>query len=347
MQAVPRHLFASGLGWLSPGRGAGPGRAIDRRTGPGQWWSAVYSDGSIITQRGEGAVAADSGQGAPTSSLSAPGVVAEFLELLAVRPRDRVLEIGTGTGWTAALLTRMGADVTTVEVDPSVAAQAAVNLKAAGSVPRLIIGDGTAGRPEGAPYDRVHATCAVARVPCAWVEQTRPGGIIVTPWQPVPGYGWKLRLTVEGSRAVGRFHGPAGYMMLRAQRTTGRWNPHHAAEADTTRTRLDPRIVARAGPGIVLAIAARCPGVGMFPVDNDDGSFSLLLFETGNPQGAWASCDWEPDTADHEVTQYGKRRLWDEAQAAFTWWTDNGSPGEERFGITVDGQGQRLQLRSY
>ena len=326
-------------------RTAEPGRAISRQADREEWWSAVYSDGSIITQRDDGAGDADSGRGTPTSSLSAPGVVAEFLELLDVRPRHRVLEIGTGTGWTAALLGRMGADVTTVEIDPVIAEQAAVNLKAVGATARLMVGDGAAGEPRGMPYDRVHSTCAVARVPYAWVEQTRPGGVIVTPWQPVPGYGWKLRLTVEGSRAVGRFHGPAGYMMLRAQRTAARWNPHHAAGAVTSRTRLDPRAITRNGPGTILAIIVRCPGVGLFPVDNDDGSFSLLLFEAGDPEGAWASCDWDPGSAEYEVTQYGERTLWDEVEAAFRWWVAAGSPGEERFRVTVDARGERLSLQ--
>lgn len=346
MLAVPRHEFAPDAGWLSPDRGAGPGRPINRRADPAAWWAAVYSDGSIITQREDGAAAADAAKGTPTSSLSAPGVVAEFLELLAVRPQDRVLEIGTGTGWTAALLTSMGAEVTTVEVDPGVATQAAVNLKTVAGAPRLIVGDGAAGCPENAPYDRVHSTCAVVRVPCAWVEQTRPGGVIVTPWQPAPGYGWKLRLTVTQSRATGRLHGPAGYMMLRAQRTAGRWNPHHADHAVTSRTRLDPRTITQAGPGMALAAAVRCPGMGLLSVDNNDGSFSLLLFEAGDPQGAWASCDWEPGATDYEVTQYGDRRLWDEAEAAFTWWVDNGTPGEEHFGVTVDEQGERLWFRA-
>ncbi|GLZ16126.1 protein-L-isoaspartate O-methyltransferase [Actinomadura sp. NBRC 104425] len=344
MHAVPRHLFAPDTGWLAPDNGAGPGRAINRHTDPDGWWDAVYSDGSIITQREDGAAPADAPTGTPTSSLSGPGAVAGFLQLLDVRARDRVLEIGTGTGWTAALLTRLGADVTTIEVDPNVADQATANLKAADVAVHLVIGDGARGRPDGGPYDRVHATCAVTAVPYPWVEQTRPGGVIVAPWQPMPGHGWKLRLTVSGPRAVGRFHGAAGYMLLRAHRTVARWNPHHADDAGTARTRLDPRTIHQAGAGFMLAIAARCPRLGMMPMHNDDGSFSLLLFEPGDADGSWATCDWEPGHTDYQVTQYGARRLWDETAAAFAWWVDQGAPGPDRYGLTVTEHGEHLWL---
>jgi hypothetical protein len=89
MLATPRHLFAPACGWLSLDHQAEPGRAIHRGTDPDDWWTAVYSHGSIITQRDDGAAVADSPSGTPTSSLSAPGVVAQFLELLDARPRDR------------------------------------------------------------------------------------------------------------------------------------------------------------------------------------------------------------------------------------------------------------------
>ena len=58
-------------------------------------------------------------------------------------------------------------------------------------VRHLVTADGAAGYADAMPYDRVHATCAVAAIPYAWVEQVRPGGMIVTPWQPTITYGWK------------------------------------------------------------------------------------------------------------------------------------------------------------
>lgn len=143
----------------------------------------MYADAAVVTQVCDGDGDPATGQGPWTSSLSAPGAVAAFLELLAPRDHDRVLEIGTGTGWTAALLSaRLGAGcVTSIEVDEAVAKQAAANLVAAGPIPALVTGDGAEGAPDSAPYDRVHVTCGVTTVPYAWVEQTRPGGVLVLP----------------------------------------------------------------------------------------------------------------------------------------------------------------------
>ncbi len=132
-----------------------------------------------------------------------------------------MLETGTGTGWTTALLSyRLGADnVTSIEVDPVLAERAQANLKSARFAPQLLVGDGADGWPAGGPYDRVHATCAVTHIPYAWVTQTRPGGLILTPYSPGYGYGWLAVLHVGGDgTATGRFPLPSGYMQLRSQR---------------------------------------------------------------------------------------------------------------------------------
>ena len=257
------------------------------------------------------------------------------------------MEIGTGSGWAAALLSwRVGPhNVTSIEIDADVAATAAHKLKAAGSTPRLVVGDGAAGWPAGAPYDRVHATCAVGRVPHTWVNQTRPGGVIALPWSPDPAHGYRLRLDVlADGMAVGRFAGPAVYMMLRSQRQPARWTAHHADAADHTATRLDPRTIARAGAGAELAIIAQVPHLGWYAVPDDDGNLSLLLFEPDHPDGSWAACDHMPGADEFDVHQYGNRRLWDEVEQAFLRWTSWGSPGHERFGMTVTHDSHRIWL---
>jgi transposase len=93
--------------------------------------------------------------------------VVPFLELLAPCPGDRVLEIGTGSGWTACLLawkTGAAGHVTSVEVDPDVSARAAASITTTPLRPRLITGDGLAGAPDDAPFDRVHVTAGMEEV---------------------------------------------------------------------------------------------------------------------------------------------------------------------------------------
>lgn len=130
IHAVPGHLFVPAVAWA----GEIP---LDRATDPGGWLDAVYSDVPLVTQIDDGAADVRGGNGLYSSSCSAPGAVTDFLERLDPQPGDRVLEIGTGTGWTAALLSwRVGQEnVTSIEIDPAIAARAAANLKASGYAP--------------------------------------------------------------------------------------------------------------------------------------------------------------------------------------------------------------------
>ncbi|MDX6745092.1 protein-L-isoaspartate(D-aspartate) O-methyltransferase [Actinocorallia sp. A-T 12471] len=338
--AVPRHLFVPRRGWVSPDRADAEGFLADSVADPEGWWTAAYSDASIWLQADDGAEDPTTGRGFATSSLSAPGVVVEFLQLLGVRPGHRVLEVGTASGWTAALLEHLSGgagSVYSVEVDENVAASAAVALDARGSRVIRVLGDGALGVPEAAPFDRVHITCAVTAIPSALVRQTRPGGIIVAPWSPGGPDGHRLRLTVTGEEtATGTLHGRANYMLMRSQRY-GRWRAHHVERAETSTTALDPREIAGAGPGAALAIAACAPGVSWHTVSDEAGAVSLLLCERNRAEGSWAACDHEPGAARFGVTQYGERRLWDEVENAFLRWCSWGRPGLERFGVALAG----------
>lgn len=347
LHEVPRHAFVPHAGWACPDGDGGKSRRIDRDRDAAGWWEAVYSDTSVVTQADDGATDPTGGEGEFTSSISAPGVVTAFLDLLDVRDHQRVLEIGTGTGWTAALLSwRVGAaNVSTIEVDAAVASQAAANLKAAGFAPRLLVGDGADGSTHDGPYDRIHVTCGVARVPPAWLSLVRPGGVIVLPLAFGLTRGQRVQLTVVGEgEATGSFAGSANYMMLRSQRRSMAWNPHHSEDARRSLTRLDPREIVNAGPGADIAVAARAPGVGAAPVAEDGGGSSLLLFEPGRPEGSWAACDYEPGEAKFKVTQHGSRSLWDEVFSAYLWWLAAGRPSLDRFRLTVSAEAQTVWL---
>jgi protein-L-isoaspartate(D-aspartate) O-methyltransferase len=115
-------------------------------------------------------------------TISQPYIVAWMSEALKVAPGDRVLEIGTGSGYQAAVLAEMGVDVYTIEIVPALGESAARTLASLGY--RRVharIGDGYAGWPEHAPYDAVIVTAAPDHVPQPLVDQLAVGGRLVVP----------------------------------------------------------------------------------------------------------------------------------------------------------------------
>jgi protein-L-isoaspartate(D-aspartate) O-methyltransferase len=115
-------------------------------------------------------------------TISQPFVVAYMTERLAVGPRHHVLEIGTGSGYQAAILSRLAGKVTTVERYRTLADTARVRLKALGcDNVDVIHGDGMAGAPARAPFDRIIVTAATPTAPPALVDQLAAGGIMVLP----------------------------------------------------------------------------------------------------------------------------------------------------------------------
>ncbi len=117
-------------------------------------------------------------------TISAPSMIAIMLEEARLRPGERVLEIGTGSGYHAALLAFLvgPSNVVTVERLPGLAEWGRSNLVATGFVEVTVVtGDGSLGYPERAPYDCILATAGAPRIPDAWPPQLRPGGRIVAP----------------------------------------------------------------------------------------------------------------------------------------------------------------------
>ncbi|MDS1272686.1 methyltransferase domain-containing protein [Lipingzhangella sp. LS1_29] len=345
LRAAPREWFVPERAWV-PGVGV-----VDRQLATQEWRQAVQRDVALVTQIVDGDVElttenVDRNPHRLTSSSSAPSLVFDMLRLLDPYPGDRVLEVGTGTGWTAALLSAyLGAQqVTSIEVDEQIAAQAKEHLDRAGFTPRLVVGDGTVGDPDGTPFDRIHVTCGVVTIPYTWVEQARPGGIIVVPWSPSVGMtNLRTRLTVTDGAAIGRFHRVCAFMPLRAQRDPFapiRGEPRERSSA------IDPRRIAAAGTAFEVALAGLLPGVsfsggGSNPVDS---TFRATLREWVSDSHAIAIQPPTGGTA--EVRQRGPRNLWDELEAAFQAWVHLGEPALERLGLTVNTTGQHIWLDS-
>ena len=115
-------------------------------------------------------------------TISQPFIVALMTELLEVAPGARVLEVGTGSGYQAAVLAELGVDVYSIEIIAPLAARGRAALDAAGYRSVVTrVGDGYKGWPEAAPFDGILVTAAPDHVPPALVEQLKPGGRLVIP----------------------------------------------------------------------------------------------------------------------------------------------------------------------
>lgn len=333
-EQIPRHLFvpcfyrADG----TPVLGSDPATAEE-------WLSTVYSDDSLVVQR---APVPGVDRELATSSSTMPSLMARMLHLLDVDDASRVLEIGTATGYNAALLChRLGAEqVTSVELHPELAATAAQHLARLGLRPALAVGDGTHGVPDHAPYDRILATCAVPAIPPAWIEQLTLGGRIVT----------DLRSEMSSSLAVldkttpdtvqGRLLDQSGHFMwLRPDPASPLLRPgdmrlviHHDGNNDTRTTDLDLQVLAEPGLRTLLGIlepALQAPS--RRPGNESDTWF---LFTTDN---SWAEITTGDPT--HTVTEGGPRRIWPAVEQAVAEWHHLGRPGRGRYGLTASTKG--------
>jgi protein-L-isoaspartate(D-aspartate) O-methyltransferase len=190
---------------------------------PGVERERIYHDDAVTTQTGTG--------GMTTSSSSQPSIMALMLAQLDPQPGDRVLEIGAGTGYNAALLTHLvgpGGQVTTIDIDPAITEAARANLDRAGigaNQVQVRTGDGWLGVADGAPFDRIQATVGVWDLAPAWVDQLAPAGTLVVPL-------W-LRAGVHVTAAFTR---PAGDARLHSRQVAGcdfvRLRGPHAGPAD-------------------------------------------------------------------------------------------------------------------
>ncbi|MEU9047176.1 MULTISPECIES: protein-L-isoaspartate O-methyltransferase [unclassified Kitasatospora] len=325
--ALPRDRFAPDRLWRWDGRAY---VALDRGADPGGWTDELYSGiySAAVTQLDDGR---------PSSSLSAPSVVADMLDSLQVAPGHRVWDIGTGQGWTAALTSwRTGPGlVVSTEVDEHLAAFARTRLSAAGLDPVVTVANGTAGGPPGGGMvDRIHATYAVEAVPWSWVEAVRPGGRIVYPWGrlghvalTVADDGRSAQGWVQGlAQFMGDRHGPtqartgsAAYAAVR-----GTAEPQARQSVDRDLNPLDTwdlRFALRvAVPDAVLLTDRDADGLNAWIHDGDQSWATLVARGSGEPS---------------LLLQGGPRRLGDEVLAAWTQWEELGRPVRYDYGITV------------
>lgn len=308
------------------------------------WLEAVYSNQTLVTKVVQVPMSrAFQPATSPmyTSSATLPSLVVRMLETLDVAPGHRVLEIGTGTGYTAALLcARLGSDrVTSLDIDPQLIDLARERLAANGHTPTLEAVDGADGYPQDAPYNRIIATCAVPSIPSSWLTQAAPGAVIVTDVRRQLG-GTLARLTVDaqGVATGGFVPYQAGFMWMRrtAEPSTTRPPRYDHPPARST-TDVDPALLLE--DGLFGFVAQWFLPDATRGISTHDSQPTLSLI---TPDGSYAELATNRGEGGFEVTQGGPRRLWDRVVEAHTFWEQAGRPSYERFGLTATPSQQHI-----
>lgn len=326
MLAVPRHLFL-----------------------PDEPLARAYADDAVATKR-----AAD---GVAISSASQPAIVALMLEQLAVRPGMRVLEIGAGTGYNAALLRTLVGEaghVTTIDIDADITAAAARHLEAAGIAGvHVVTKDGAEGYAPNAPYDRIILTVGAGDIAPAWVEQLTPDGVLVLPLR-IGAAQFALAFTREGETLRSRSVLPCGFMPLRGA-MDDRERVYTVGEALRVTvpagTTLDvPRVLAlletppeerklgvRATWSSVNALALAGQGLALVVSGHERHGFEGSAYGYVAPDGT-SACILPPaamqrgDWRDLALV-YGTSVMADRLAAALLAWREAGMPDAEAFTV--------------
>ncbi|MGH3911900.1 MAG: methyltransferase domain-containing protein [Pseudonocardiaceae bacterium] len=342
---VPRHVFIprffrrDATGDLIAIDGSDPGRRA-------QWLDAVYSDTALTTQLGQ----IDPGSTlrpltVSASSSTRPTLMARMLADLHAHPGHRVLEIGTGTGYNAALLCHRLGDqgVYSVEIHPGLVDAAHARLADLGHHPHLTCLDGAHGWVEHALYDRVLATCGTSTIPYPWVAQTRPGGLILTEVL-AGGHGMLVRLTVAADgTASGHFlNYPGLFMTLRQApdriRRPTELPPEHLHGTRHVPTRLDPAVL------VDPAFAFFCQmylgsGRSSHHVIDKSAKATVVAHD-----GSWAEAT--SGAAHGFLVKFdGTHNPWQTIETAHRTWTQLGQPQPSELGLTVTPDEQYVWCR--
>jgi methyltransferase of ATP-grasp peptide maturase system len=349
---VPRHLFVPAFFHRVDSGGQTMWHPLSSSLDPDDWLALAYSDQTLVTQIDNTVGAAEATgpvpAGEPTSSSTLPSVVLRMLEDLNVADTTTVVEVGTGTGYSTALMCqRLGDDrVTSIEVDPNVAARAAAALNNAGYQPRLIIGDGLTLHLT-TRADRLIATCSVWAIPPAWIAQTKSGGQILAPIG-----GWlhacalaRLDVAADGSASGHFLPGQISFMLAR---------PHAALALDTTQwaalinaadtaparlTSVGADVLTEWMPALLAQFAA--PHARWQAQRRGGGPWIDYLVDTVS--GSAAAVTPEGDGT-YTVRQTGPIRLWDAIEASQTAWGEAGNPPIDRFTLEVRDHQQTIEV---
>jgi methyltransferase of ATP-grasp peptide maturase system len=302
-----------------------------------RWLDLVYSPTTLVTELAD---YAGRGVQAPVSSSTKPDLMIRMLEALQVADGHRVLEIGTGTGYNAALLAhRLGSgNVVSIDIDPDLISDARRRLNQLGYTPTLVAGDGAAGHADRAPFDRIIATCALSAVPPAWIDQLRPGGLALVHIEGPLGAGnlAALRRLPDRLALEGRFLPWWGCFMRRrttAGPTLDGARPRRTTTPPTARTtRVDPTELDGGRGFPFLAQLYLPPGMYRAITLHDQ----TPVTELRAPDGSWCHITRQPDAAGrHDVREAGSTPLIECLEEAWQRWQSLDAPPWHEFGLTA------------
>ncbi|TCC28752.1 methyltransferase domain-containing protein [Kribbella sindirgiensis] len=298
------------------------------------WLATVYTNEALITQVKP--IAGRPGTTTFTCSSSAPALMADMIEELGIERGMDVLEIGTGTGYNAAILCRLLGDqaVTTIDIDPELSAQARERLASLGCHPFY---EAIAGA-----YDRILATHAVADIPYDWVRWGKPGAVVLAdlraPENNTVGAWARVVIDQDGTTATGTLMDPRGYFMSARKvpefANVGEPAPELTEEEHqqrAERTRLRRTAVAADvvdAPDFALFLWRAAPRL-MFATTTDGAAIL-----NGPRAESWAH------VVGGDVHHGGAEDLWAVVEQAYERWNSAGSPPKESWTIRVDRHGR-------
>ncbi|MFO0879454.1 MAG: methyltransferase domain-containing protein [Gemmataceae bacterium] len=301
----------------------------------------VYTDRAITTRlsrptEGETEVA--------ISSSSQPSLMAQMLEDLDLAPGLRVLEIGAGTGYNAALLAHVVGPLVSLDIDPAVLDDARRHLaRFPNRKVQLIQADGRQGYPQAGPYDRIQVTAATDDLEPAWLTQLHPSGLLQTPLDLGPGLAWIWQGRVVDGAFLGRLTRPAFFMPLRNASEPGRDRnsvptplplPESLARVAPPWSHWpDFRAANRQDPPLSLAVLGWLQGMTTGHATLPD---SRSAFGVGHPDEG--ECCW---LGQHEWRVSG-RRGYQLGLALWRRWLDLGAPRPIEWQLRAAPRGDRL-----
>ncbi|MFC5666926.1 methyltransferase domain-containing protein [Kitasatospora misakiensis] len=337
---VPRHLFVPN--WFTPGPDGWT--VAEGPPNPEQWFANAYADQTLVTRVGslhaDHVKAGATTTGRPTSSSTHPSLVVQMLRHGQLTTGARVLDVATGSGYSAALAAHRYGDqnVTSIDVDGYLCDAARDRLESIGLRPQVIAGDATADLP--GEFDRIVSMVSVRRIPASWLAALRPGGRLVTTIADT-GLIVTADKQPDGS-ALGRVEWDrAAFMTTR----TGDDYPSLLDDLFTKVREQDgdkitespfPTINVMAAWELWSLLTVTVPGVEHRISQAGDGALTAWML---HPDGSWARATSPAGADTATVHQSGAKRLWDELDRFRRWWLRDGSLPiyGARAEITADG----------